>query len=213
VKVTAVSQPIYLGTRFDATLRDTWIRTGPPEEQHVHWTFRSPTGIEHDVKAAYEGDFAWRVNFKPDELGPWAYRWTHTFTDTPYGSPAGRFDVIAADISAVLVALAALESRLLELRRSDGAPLVDLHRARIMFSRLQRAAMSFQDPEKFRGNLGRDLVRKLDRVRAALHGADIPEQIPLIAHPPVQPPEGDWDRLRRRVRRGLARRISRLRRG
>ena len=213
LRMTAVSEPVLLGGTFVATIRDTWIRTGSPEEQRVHWTFRSPTGIEHGVAADYSGDFTWEVQFEPDELGPWTYHWRHAFTRTPYGSPDGSFGVVAADSSGVLRCLDDLERRLQVLRASDTATLDDLHRARIMFSRLVRAAMSFQEPDTFRGDPGRDLMRELDHVRSVLYGGEIPEQIPMVAHPPVQSPESNWDRLRRRVRRRLSRRISRLRRG
>ncbi len=73
VRLTAVIDPIVLGEAFTAELRDTWVRTQPPEQQDVLWTFTSPLGQSYSVRAAYQGDYQWRVRFHPPELGRWRY--------------------------------------------------------------------------------------------------------------------------------------------
>ncbi len=203
LRVVAAEQPLALGDLFRATIRDTWIRTGPPEDQHVRWTFRSPTGRLLQKEAEYEGDCRWTVRFEPDELGPWRYRWSNTFTVEP---------VVALDQAAVLRSLDDLGRRLSATGAAPrGLEPADLHLARVRFTRLERAAMSFEDPASYGGERGRELLEHLDRVRCLLDDRELPKEIPLIPHPPPLPPTGERALWKRRLLKGLRRRISRLR--
>jgi hypothetical protein len=210
LRVTAAPDPVALGTSFEATLRDTWSRTGEPEDQVVRWRFTSPTGVAREVDAEYRGDYRWAVDFQPEELGPWRYEWRHTFTDQPYASPPGRFDVVATEREAVLDFVDRLEKSVSEARLAGSFEPPDLHRWRIRFSRLQRAALRFEDPDSFRGESGRELLLRLDRVRTALSGKEVPVEIPFISHPPPRPEVGGWTRWRVRMAKAMRRRVSRL---
>ena len=94
LRLLAVRDPLALGESFVSRLADTWVVTAAPEEQEVAWLFRSPSGVEHRVRAEYEGNYRWVVNFIPDELGPWRYHWNHRFTPKGFDSPWGAFDVV-----------------------------------------------------------------------------------------------------------------------
>lgn len=147
VRLDAYVNPLPLGEAFTAELRDTWVTTGPREEQEVLWTFTSPSGIENTVLATYAGDSRWRVRFVPEEIGRWQYQWSQNFTDTPYESAIGAFDVIPGDRENALQALDELIER---ANASDQPP----GRQRgstfsVAFNRLQRGLMRHETPESF----------------------------------------------------------------
>ena len=180
VRLAAYGNPVPFGTPFEAEVRDTWVRTGPPEEQEVPWTFISPTGIEHRVLAAYVGDSRWRVRFMPLELGRWRYRWTQRFIEQPYESAEGFFDVVGEGRAAIGEALRALGN---EVEQSPYPP--SNHRVVVFgarFLRLQRALMRLQTPETFpmsqNGVDGGSDGPALDAVRRKLGGRD--EDLPRL---------------------------------
>ena len=173
VRVRAVVDPVPLGEAFVATLRDTWVETGPPEQQDVVWTFESPTGQSHTVRADYEGDHRWRARFVPAEPGRWRYSWTQRFTAEPYRSAVGAFDVVPDGADAV-------RERLLALRDEIAASPLPPGEARVeafgpLFMRLERAALALQTPEGYAAPAGRDLAELLSGVRALLVGYAAPE--------------------------------------
>ncbi|MEJ2239036.1 MAG: DUF5060 domain-containing protein, partial [Gemmatimonadales bacterium] len=86
VTLVAAHDPVILGQPFVAELKNTWVRTGPPEEQLVPWTFISPSGTTTEIQARYEGKNRWTVEFLPDELGPWQYSWSDDFVENTYHS-------------------------------------------------------------------------------------------------------------------------------
>jgi hypothetical protein len=108
VRLTAACDPVPLGGAFESTFRNTWVRTAPPERQHVPFVFRGPDGSEREVPARYAGDYRWTVHFEPDEPGRWTYAWGETFTTDPYRSATGTFDVLVdpANLDALLARLA-----------------------------------------------------------------------------------------------------------
>lgn len=181
VRLLAAENPVILGERFATEFVDTWIRTGPPGEQRVPWVFVSPTGARHEVLARYEGESRWSVSFVPDEIGPWQYHWTQRFTDRPYRSPDGRFDVVGGDAASIERQLVTLLERIDE----QAVAADSLRRERLMlhFARLERAALATQTPSSFRGPSGLRLRGAIDRVRAALGGEPVPAMIPLRPDP------------------------------
>jgi hypothetical protein len=188
LRLLAAVDPIRLGAPFYAELHDTWVRSGPPETQRVPWTFLSPTGATHEVLATYAGAHRWTVEFRPDELGAWRYAWSQRFTDTPYRSAEGRFDVIADDPATVERGLADLLERLRhELPSAEGRGAHDAGPARttarmVQFARLERAAMQLQTPETYRSPGGIALRARLNEVRALLQEA-APDPIPMVPDP------------------------------
>ena len=68
VRVLAAKNPVVLGTSFQSELRDTWVRTAPPDQQRVGWQFQSPTGLTHLVQATYAEDYRWKVTFEPTAI-------------------------------------------------------------------------------------------------------------------------------------------------
>ncbi|MFQ5729063.1 MAG: hypothetical protein ACE5GN_01715 [Waddliaceae bacterium] len=175
-KISAVRSPIVLGNKFKAKSRDTWIESGPPEEQKVPWHFLSPTGISHKIFAKYIGEYEWEVDFQPDELGRWRYYWTHRFTSIPYKSPLGAFDVIIRDPKDVKKQLQRLAEKI------ESADLkTHYERMKVFeapFSRLERAALRFETPESFHSKSGDDLRNRLDEVRTLIWKKPIPKFIP-----------------------------------
>lgn len=178
LRVTAAVEPIALGTAFEATLHDSWVLTGRPEDQEVVWTFRSPSGRAYDVRAVYRGAFLWSVDFTPDEIGRWRYQWTQDFAEARFASAVGVFDVLGGDDGSVREQLAALRDRILASGLGDETERVDAFGT--AFAALERAAMRWQTPESFASEGGQALRDLLDEVRAALAGKKVPEEIPLV---------------------------------
>jgi hypothetical protein len=181
VQVTLVAghDPVILGQPFEAELKNTWVRTAPPEEQVVPWTFVSPSGKSTLVLAQYEGENRWTVEFKPDELGPWQYTWSENFVETQYESASGHFDLLAGGIDNVQRELAHLAE---EIEAHDVQFDEHWQLMMVQFYRLERRAMQLVTPEEFRSESGRELKDLLNRVRAALHEA-VPDSIPMVRSP------------------------------
>jgi hypothetical protein len=178
-RVVAAHDPVALGTEFTALMHDTWIRTAPPEDQVVPWTFVSPTGIRHEARARYEGGNNWRVRFTPDELGRWQFSWTQTFTEDPFASPPGHFDVVPGDLAAIQQSLKQLAEQVRQANRRDRQLRVALM---IRFERLERALLQLETPERFAAD--RTALRAmLNEVRTAL-GEAVPDSLPMNADKP-----------------------------
>ena len=169
-----------LATPFEADLRDTWVRTGPAEQQEVRWLFVSPTGARHTTKATYTGDHRWHVEFVPDEVGPWRYRWTQSFIEEPYVSAIGKFDVIGGDLETVL---AGLERLIADLETSPELDGESLERWRLHFQRLEREGLRHLSPTSFRAADGKELLDLLTTVRELISGRPVPDTIPLVPPP------------------------------
>jgi hypothetical protein len=179
VTLVAAHDPVILGQPFVAELKNTWVRTGPPEEQLVPWTFISPSGTTTEIQARYEGKNRWTVEFLPDELGPWQYSWSDDFVENTYHSAPGHFDLLAGNIDNV--------ERELELLAAEVEALdeqFDEHWQLLMvqFYRLERRAMQLMTPDEFRSEAGKKLKDLLNRVRAALY-EPAPDSIPMVHSP------------------------------
>jgi hypothetical protein len=227
VTLRAAGHVIALGSDFEDGVRDTWITTGPPEDQVVEWLFRTPNGNEHRVVADYAGDYTWRVRFHPDELGPWTYRWRHTLAG-PEEGPESRFDVLSDDPGVLREQLGLLAARLADRRSSLTS--VEAEKDRIRFKRLQRALVSALGPDGLRSDDGKQALDEIRSVRSLLWGRAVPEQIPLRSmplrhtvngrpiadpipyHPPPEHPASkvmrQARRLARRLRNGVGRRLA-----
>jgi len=175
VRLTAAADPVVLGEAFTAELRDTWVTTGPPEEQRVIWTFVSPTGVRHDVPAEYVGDNTWKVEFFPDELGRWHYEWSQHFTDEGYRSAVLPFDVLIGSRENALMQVERFAQMLEQWRPEPGSP--EHWRWMVRFARIERAAMQLETPETYRSAAGLRLRELLNRSRAIL-GNGPPPPIP-----------------------------------
>jgi hypothetical protein len=172
-------RPVALGAAFEAEMHETWVVSGPAEDQEVKWSFWSPDGERHDRLARYRGGFRWRVEFRPDVPGPWRFRWQHDLHGKPYRSPVGHFDVVAADGDAVGRALGELATGL------DAGPESRPGRDRELRSRLmrlERAGVALLSPGEFRSEPGEALKAEIRRVRSALWGRPVPEKIPMVSH-------------------------------
>jgi hypothetical protein len=184
VRLIAGSRPVSLGEEFTAQLRDTWIRSRAPEEQIVPWIFNSPSGNYDTLFAEYRGDNTWGVRYRPEEPGPWRYQWSQEFTDIPFRSAVGRFDVVVRDREA---AWSALERLAQEIEDHGDLPLVDLRRRFLdRFHRLQRAALWWETPESFQELDRGPLPALLSRIRTGFAGAAIPDSIGLVPSPPAR---------------------------
>ncbi len=165
VRLVAAHDPLPLGQPFRSEFRDTWLTTGPAEEQHVPWTFVSPRGEHHVVDARYAGDYRWEVEFQPTELGRWLYFYETNFVH-PYRSAEGFFDVVAGDRETARGGLRALLARIREtgpLPKSEA-----IAEFGVPFWRLERAALRLETPESFRAEEGRETFALLTEIRQAL---------------------------------------------
>ena len=186
LNLLAAHDPVPLGQTFDASIHDTWILSGSPETRDVPWFFVSPTGGLHVVRAEYAGAFTWRVAFRPDELGRWRYRWSQSFAEHEYESAPGVFDVVAADLDAVVDALDALSKQVAAtLEASSGSSVSDATAQRVRFMRLERAGLALLTPESLRGEPGERLRAAIERLRAAF-GESVPQPIPLVEGDPFR---------------------------
>jgi len=147
IRLDAFVNPTPLGEPFKAEFRDTWVPNGTPEDHEVPWVFVSPSGVVHRVSAEYRGDYAWDVEFVPDEVGRWVYRWEQDFTGTTYHSPLGAFDVIVESREAGMAALEHLTERIRSSELQTGGPRVEAFGP--AFNRLERAILQFETPETF----------------------------------------------------------------
>jgi hypothetical protein len=182
LRVTAATDPIPLGEVFAAEFRDTWVHTAAPQEQRVAWTFVAPSGIRHEILATYRGGFRWSVEFVPDEIGPWAYSWSQAFTEKPYMSETGWFDVLGGDLSNLTKQLGLLAEELRRNKpREESQELIE---SMVRFCRLERAALQQQTPETFASAEGVELRRLLNEVRALLD-EPVPDPIPLLPNRPT----------------------------
>jgi hypothetical protein len=177
VRLLAARNPIPLGERFESELYDSWIRTAPPEEQHVVWTFLSPTGSTYSMDARYEGDYRWRLEFEPQELGRWRYFWTQQFTRKRYRSADGVFDVVVVGRENARRQLRLLRERI-ETSGIESSP-DRIDRFGVTFARLERAALQLETPETFQSESGQELLALLAAVREALGGRPVPQRINL----------------------------------
>ena len=179
ITLVAAHDPVTLGHPFVAELKNTWVRTGPPEEQLVPWTFVSPSGKKTEIQARYEGKNRWSVEFLPDELGPWQYSWSDDFVEATYHSAPGHFDVLAGNLDNVERELELLAKEVDTLHVPFGEHWQLLM---VQFYRLERRAMQLMTPDEFRSESGQKLKDLLNRVRAALH-EPVPDSIPMVHSP------------------------------
>ncbi len=172
VRAQASIDPVMLGEAFETGFRDTWVRTAPPEEQAVRFTFVAPSGKTHPIVADYEGDYTWKVAFVPDELGRHTYRFEHDFLKRTYYSADGQFDVVVGDLDHVERALRALLDRVGDSEGSDA----EIREEAPLFWRLERALYQQATPEQMEGPVGERLYALLTEIRAALSGRAVPDE-------------------------------------
>ncbi len=184
VRVVAARDPVLLGQSFRSAFRDTWVRTAPPEEQRVPWTFVSPRGEVRVVESHYAGDYRWEVEFAPTELGRWRYFYETEF-ERPQRSADGFFDVVAGDRAHVQQELRALLARIHD--GSPGSREEAVEAFGVPFWRLERAAMRLETPESFRAAPGRETFALISEVRAAL---SLRERVPDEPH--IRPMKRDF---------------------
>jgi len=180
IRLVAARDPVPLGQTFRTEFRNTWVRTAPPEEQRVPWTFVSPRGRQHVVEARYAGDYRWEVEFQPTELGRWLYFYETSFIDepgfaNPYRSAEGFFDVVAGDRETVRSGLRSLLARV-----RDAAPpsmMEAVAEFGVPFWRLERAALQLETPESFRAEEGRETFDLLTEVRQVIGGRRVRDRL------------------------------------
>ena len=176
LRALAMPDPIELGGPFEAELADTWVLTGPPEEQSVRWFFESPTGSLHSVEAEYSRQYRWTVRFTPDEPGAWRYFWTQDFLPEPYRSTTGEFHVRGASLDEVVRHLTLLEKAI------QGTPPQDRHALYLQFYALERDGMRLLEPEDHGGAGGQGFADAIQRVRSVLWGKPVPDPMPMQSH-------------------------------
>ncbi|MDX1649200.1 MAG: DUF5060 domain-containing protein [Myxococcota bacterium] len=174
-RVLAARRPLPLGEAFTTRLRNTWVRSAPPETQRVPFTFVSPQGARTTVPADYEGDWTWTVRFRPDELGRWRYAYETSFLKRPERSAVGSFDVVALDREDVRRGLERLLARA-RAAAEDGEPAGGMSELARQFWKLERAALRLETPEHWRSEEGRALYALLTEVRASLSGRRVPDE-------------------------------------
>ncbi len=177
VRVIAGRDPLELGGAFESSLRDTWVRTAPPEEQEVRFRFESPRGRRFEVPGTYQGDYTWSVSFVPDEVGRWRYGFEEDFLKKHYTSAEAFFDVVVLDRENAREQLRALADRLRAEPEAVGeVPIPELAPS---FWRLERAALRLETPESLASESGRELMERLTEVRELLGGREVPERLKL----------------------------------
>ena len=177
LRLLAATQPVQLGDDFETSLRDTWVRTGPPEQQVVTFELVAPRGERFLVPAEFRGDYTWALSFQPDELGRWRYRFRQDFLKKPYESSEGFFDVVLLERERALEQLAALADRLrVDNARSGASRDRELSPLATVFWRLERAALALETPESFASPQGRELFDRITEVRELLSGREVPDE-------------------------------------
>ena len=180
LRIRAASNVVPFGGTFVARFRDTWVRTGPPEEQDVLCTFTSPTGRRLESLAQYEGDYTWSMEVSADEVGRWRYQWAHHLQPGVFQSLEGTFDVWVESTEEALHALREFKGDVI------AAPFDDreaLSRLMVQFAKLERAAVATLGPEGFQSDQGRELRAAIRSVREAF-GRPVPDPLPMEAAEP-----------------------------
>ncbi len=183
VRVLAARDPLELGQPFETVVRDTWVRTAPPDTQEVPFLFTAPSGERFEVPAIYRGEYTWAVSFTPEEIGRWRYRFRQSFLKRPYHSEEGVFDVVLLDRENALRQLRAYAERLGEdghVQDDQPSPVTE------GFWRLERAALRLETPESFASPSGRELFAALSEIREILSGRRVPPKMK------TSPMKRDW---------------------
>jgi hypothetical protein len=177
LKLKAAQDPVTVGTPFQSELRDTWVRSAPPDKQKVEYTFVAPSGVRHHVDARYVGDYRWQVEFTPGEVGRWRYYFRHQFED-PYKSSEGFFDAMPGDREDVERQLRELlaDVRAAWPKVEKGQQTEVVHQFGERFWRLERAAMQLETPESFRSEDGRGTFALITEIRQAMSGRRVPDE-------------------------------------
>ncbi len=183
VRVGAWSDPVVLGTPFQATMRDTWIRNGRPEDQKAPWTFVAPSGVRHERLAEYAGESTWRVELVPDEIGTWRYSWSQSWAEHPFSSGEATFDVVLGEASDAIAPLQEITKSATLVKKGDNGTMAPLL---WRFARLERAVILAETPEQFASAEGESLKAALRAARKALGRETVPDSIPRV---PDLPPE------------------------
>lgn len=166
IQVLAATDPVQLGSPFVANIRNTWMTTGPPEEQEVLWTFISPYGESHEVLAKYSEDYTWNVHFKPQEIGRWRYSWTQNFIGTPYQSRIEQFDVVPGNQENVQQQIRTLQKKIQHFNEFGGPETRE--ELKLAFLKLERAAMQQETPMSFTSTEENGTKEKLNTLRSLL---------------------------------------------
>jgi hypothetical protein len=181
IRVLAAQDPILLGEPFHAEMYDTWVRTAAPEKQKVPWVFVSPTGVQHHAEANYVGESRWVISFVPEEIGLWRYHWSQNFTEHPYQSEQGYFDVIGGDLNSLHEPLEKIAEQAKIHKPHEIEALSPLM---VQFARLERSVMANLTPDAYRSESGREALSALRKTRAALGGGPVPDSIPMVPDAP-----------------------------
>ena len=172
LRVTAASDPVTIGTSFSATIRDTWVTSGDPETMTVEWVFTSPDGRRIKRIAKYLGDYSWRVQFDPDVLGRWQYRWRHKLAEKPFESEELAFDVVALEKRSVSMALDTLQNAIIDSELTPGS--IGMLPFELAFARLERVCLTVFSVEELESDSS--VKTKLKQIRKLLSGADLPDR-------------------------------------
>ena len=121
-----------------SSIQDTWVISGPPDDQIVEWTFLSPSGLLSRYESSYRGGYRWYISLRPDEIGTWRYYWTHTLAGDVARGPVGVFDVVAGDVETVLDRLDALSPSALLVVYCAGPHCNGADKAALRIARLGR---------------------------------------------------------------------------
>jgi hypothetical protein len=223
LRLLAARNPVYLGADFRTGLEDTWVTSGPPENQVVEWSFVSPSGMIHRRTSTYTGGYRWDVSVRANEIGSWRYYWTHELSGRPVRGPVGRFDVVADDLGEVHAQMEELVRDIEIEGASTGPAILRSWEQRLMS--LERAAVALTPSETWRQDGGQSIRDAVGRVRSALLGQTVSPDLPMVSHDLIREVDGRplFDpypayshqspgrrRHVRRVARRLRRRLARL---
>jgi hypothetical protein len=173
VRLSATQSAVTRGQAFEDSFRDTWVTSGPPEEQQVTFTFVAPSGDVHRTQAEFQGDYTWKVSFPPDELGRWRYWHEHDLYEG-FRSADGVFDCVPGDRQAIAQQLRALAQRIRDRNYED--PKLAVHKFGPEFWALERAALASMTPEEWAGEPGRELDQLIVNVRKQMDSRELPEK-------------------------------------
>lgn len=113
-RVSQLKNTVILESKFENSFRNTWVTTEKPEQQEVLWSFISPEGFLEKVKATYQGNYTWEVEYLPNMIGRWHYYWTNKFINELYTSEIGVFDVTPGDKNNIMQQLERLYTEIMD---------------------------------------------------------------------------------------------------
>ncbi|MGQ9591273.1 MAG: hypothetical protein ACUVYA_13390 [Planctomycetota bacterium] len=170
--VSAAIHPVGAGEAVTLRILETWApEVTSPEALAVTFRFTAPSGRILDVRARHAGGYEYIADFRPDELGVWAYAW-RTRPDLRFEEQrgSGRFTVIRGPGTEHFEAIRTMAEAALRDARSSAGRILSRRRNHARLTALGRELREMLAEAQARGtsiheiNEVRELARRVGEI-------------------------------------------------